>query len=203
MNNSSVPCMNLIPEEYLQRRKCAVWKARWTAAVVCTTFVVGIPGLYISVSSVLTDPEVATQIENANTELTSNQQQIPVLQSQLEALAAEQEVLDLVRNRVEWSEVFAMLITTAGDDIRFRKLNAQGGGVEGNENIEISLDGLAPSQTVARAYLVELEATGVFDSVDLIETTRERAGEFDMIGFRILITVTSGDHRMGGAGNAG
>ena len=90
-------------------------------------------------------------------------------------------------------------LTVVGSDlfVRFRRLDVSGGGVEGFDPIEIRLDCLAPSQTIARAYIVELEELGVFDSVELIETRREQIDEFEVIGFQIMMSTGQANDSQG------
>ncbi len=203
MKNISLPMVNLIPVEHIQRRQRAVWIGRWISMVVIIAFVIGIPGLYIGGSAALTDSEMMVQIEDTNQKYETNQQAIPLLRSRLGLLTAEQEVLALVENRIDWGDVFSLLTESAGNDVRFRGLHAVGGGVEGDEPIQIIVDGLAPSQTIARAYVVGLENTAVFDTVELVETRREQVDEYELIGFQIMITIQSGVQGVGGAGHGG
>lgn len=189
--------------EHVHRRQQTIWIGRWISSVVITAFVIGIPGLYIGGSAALTDSGMLGQIEDTNQKYEINQQAIPLLRNQLGQLTAEQEVLALVENRIDWGDVFSLLTQSAGNDVRFRGLSAVGGGVEGDEPIRIIVDGLAPSQTIARAYVVDLENTAVFDSVQLVETRREQVDEFELIGFQIMITIQSGIQGVGGVGNGG
>lgn len=203
MKSTSLPAVNLIPMEHVHRRQQTIWIGRWISSVVITAFVIGIPGLYIGGSAALTDSGMLGQIEDTNQKYEINQQAIPLLRNQLGQLTAEQEVLALVENRIDWGDVFSLLTQSAGNDVRFRGLSAVGGGVEGDEPIRIIVDGLAPSQTIARAYVVDLENTAVFDSVQLVETRREQVDEFELIGFQIMITIQSGIQGVGGVGNGG
>jgi hypothetical protein len=191
MKNNPFPFVNLVPREQVLQRQQSQWVTRWFILVLFTTFIVGLPGLYIGGSAALADSGMSTQIKDANIAHAKHELEIPLLRSRLELLAAEQEVLDLVENRIEWRDVFSLLVDSAGNDVRFRGLSATGGGIEGKDEIEIHLDGLAPSQTIARAFVVDLEATRVFDSVELIETLREQVNDLELIRFRVMIKVSS------------
>ncbi len=136
---------------------------------------------------------MAEQIEKTRVEHTSHQLAIPNLKKQLAGLIAEQEVLDLVHNRIEWRDVISVLVESSQNDVRFRHILAVGGGVEGKGAIEISLEGLSPSQTVARAYVVNLEQAAIFDSVELVETKREVVDEHELVRFKLMIRVESGE----------
>jgi len=189
MNNQQVPTINLIPADQVHHRLQARWISRWVAMVVVTAIIVGIPGLYIGGSAALTDSGMSRQIEEANIEYARHQQALPILRAKLNALAAEQEVHDFVRGRIEWRDVFAVLVNASNNEVRFQRLSASGGGVEGDQPIEISIEGLAPSQTIARAYVVDIENANIFDSIELVETTREQIRDTELIRFRITLTV--------------
>ncbi len=189
MNTPEHPMVNLIPQEHAHQRQCRRWMSWWGVAIVSTATVIGIPGVYIGGSAALIDPGISDQIAEANMEYARHQQAIPVLRAQLAELAAEQEVLELVENRIEWRTVFAVLIETAQSDVRFHRISASGGGIEGDSPIRIYIEGLAPTQTIARGYVVDLEGVNIFDSVELIETTREQMNDVELIRFRVEITV--------------
>jgi len=189
MSISAVPIVNLIPDKHIYQRRRAQWISRWIAVIAVTAIIVGIPGVYIGGSAVLTDSGMSIQIEQANLEYARYQQEIPVLRAQLNQLAAEQEVHDFVKNRIEWRDVFSVLVNSSNNDVRFRRISASGGGIEGDQPILISVDGIAPNQTVARAYVVDLENSAIFDSVELIETSREKFNDVELIRFRISLTV--------------
>lgn len=183
--------VNLIPRDRQERRVRGLCIRRWITAVVCTAFVVGIPSMYIGGSAAFSSAGITEQIQTTNNAYESNQREIPVLRSQLSKLSAQQEVYELVGNRIEWRAVFEKLIRSSGNRVRFSNLHAIGGGVEGNEKIEIYLDGFARTQSDARSYIVDLETTRIFDSIELIDTSRQEVDGHELIQFRVLITVES------------
>ncbi|MBL4699396.1 MAG: hypothetical protein JKX70_11250 [Phycisphaerales bacterium] len=197
------PQVNLIPIAQIERRQRTRWIGRWIGAVVSTAFVIGIPGVYVGGHAVFTDSGMSGQIENANLEYTNYQQQIPILQSKLMLIKEQSEVLALVKNRLEWRDVFKVLIDAAGNDVRFRRLSAVGGGVEGDSDIEIYLEAMAPSQTIARGYIVELENAQIFDSIELTETRRIQIEQVEIIRFHVVIKVFSGNSLGSEGANAG
>jgi Tfp pilus assembly protein PilN len=191
MSNEQQPIVNLIPQEQVHLRLRSQWIHRWVMGVVLTTLVIGIPGVYIGGSAVLTDSGMVAQIQDVNIEYENQQNAIPQLRQQIKQLSAEQEVLDLIKNRIEWSKVFSILVASAGERIRFSRLTATGGGIEGDEPIELYLEGLAASQTDARAFVVRIESTQVFDSVELMETTREIIEEIEFIRLKVIVKILS------------
>ncbi|MDF1808468.1 MAG: hypothetical protein P1U42_02100 [Phycisphaerales bacterium] len=188
--NSSIPFVNLIPEKRVIHRYKKMWIKRWVIGSVLTGVFVGLPGLYIGGSAVFTDSGITDQIDDAKVQYANHQQKIPLLNNQLSLLLAEKEVHDLIKNRVEWRKVFAVLVDASQEDVRFQRVSAIGGGVEGIDPIEINLEGFVESQTDARTFVVRLEEAHVFDSVSLVETMRETFGEIELVKFRVLITIT-------------
>ncbi len=203
MTHDTLPRINLIPVAQRRARQRSLWVSRWTGMVSLTAVLIGVPGLYIGGSAAFTDSGMNAQIQDARAEVVSHQQVIPQLQARLRQLSAEQEVLDLVKNRVDWRDVFDLLVKAAGGQTRFTSLRATGGGVDGSDPIEIMVGGIAPSQTGAREYVVALESTGVFDRVELIDTARQRVGDSEMITFRLRITVRGKGARTGGGTDGG
>jgi len=189
MTPSTLPHINLIPQPYLQSRQRRIWISRWSAMVVATTVLVGLPGLYIGGSAVLTDSGMHSQIQTARTDLARHQQAIPQLRQQMQQLNAQHEVLELVKDRIEWRDVFTVLANAAGDDVRFSALSATGGGIDGTTPVEITVRGLAPTQTIAREYVVRLESLKLFDRVELIGTSRRSISSTDLVGFELRISV--------------
>lgn len=203
MKHDSIPIVNLIPIQRIAQRQQSRLVQKWLVLVVLTTLVIALPAVYIGGSVALSDSGMGDQIEDANLEFETHQQAIPVLQRKLALLSAKQEVQHLIKNRIEWPDVFQVLTNAAGDNVRFVRISASGGGVEGNELIEISLQCLAVSQTVARGYMVDLESTHIFDSVELVDTTREEIEDIDLVRFNVMIRVKSSILKASGVTSGG
>jgi Tfp pilus assembly protein PilN len=194
MIDQSEKHVNLIPQAWITQRHQKRCIRQWVFAMVATTVLVGLPGLYIGGNAAFTDSGMSENISQANIEFEQHQQAIPLLRERLRILHSEKEVLELVENRIDWREVFGVLVDAANDEVRFTRIIANGGGVDGRENgentpIEVVLEGLAETQTTARAFLVNIEDTGLFDDVELVETMREEINDFELIRFRIQISV--------------
>jgi len=191
MNDQPIPFVNLIPAERVLARKSRVLTLRWVVAGVMTAFFVGLPGAYIGGSAVFSDSAISTQIEQSRNQLVTNQNAIPVLEKQLQTLLAEQEVLDLVQNRVEWPGVLGAIVDASDDQVRFISISIVGSGVEGEDPVAIQLNGIAPSQTIARAFVVRIESMGLFDQVQLTSTSRREIEQFEVVEFEISMRVGS------------
>ena len=203
MKHTELPCINLIPQTHTNNRWRTLWIHRWILYATIVTFVIGFPGIYIGASAAFTDSGMSAQIDQIKQENQKHQQAIPPLQKKIKHFSAEQEVFDLIQNRIDWRDVFSVLIDTAGNNIRFRKLNALGGGSDGTSPIQIEIEGLASSQTGVRNYVVKLEATKIFDTIELAATNRALFNDVELIRFKILITVTSHTMAAKESANAG
>lgn len=190
MNTESpMPTLNLIPEEVRVRRAKQIWIRRWISVIVCVLFFVGMPGAYIGGSAVLRDPEINLQIENVRDKYEKDQAQIPVLRAQLTKAEMQESTNAVVERRVNWSQLLDLLKQSAGDDIRFSRLSILGAGIAEDQDIEIGLVGYATSQTTARSYLLKLEHLGVFDFVELSDTSRETIVDHELIKFEAVLKV--------------
>jgi Tfp pilus assembly protein PilN len=191
MSNIYMDQVNLVPRAIRSARaryRCVVL---WCGAAAAVIAVVGLPGVYIGGNAALSDPAIGAQIEQVGNQLTANQNAIPELQKQLAQLQAEQEVLDLVRNRIEWRTVFTQLVNASQSDVRFTGLIAEGGGVEGDQAISIRITGVASTQTAARSYVVALESLTLFDHLELTRTARRDINDQEVIEFEIVARVAS------------
>ena len=189
MSSKTIAFVNLVPESAQLARARRLCTSRWLGAFVATCALVGLPGLYIGGNAALSDPSINAQIEQVSTQLSSNQAAIPLLQKKLSNLQEKQQVLELVKNRIDWREVFAHFVEASGDRVRFTALSATGGGVEGTEPINLRVEGIAPSQTDARAYVVAIESLKLFDSIELTRTARRDFDDQEVIEFQIIARV--------------
>ena len=191
MTHPAPPLINLVPQRYTQVRWKAIWIRRWLYSVVGTMLIIGIPGIYIGLRASLTTPEISEHIEHVKQDNAKYQQTIPLLQRDIKYFTIEQRTYDLIDSRIDWRSVFSLLISRAENRIRFQRLHATGGGLDGKSPILIELEGLAPSQTSIRDYVVDLENADIFDTIDLLSTERKNINQVDLISFKIAITITS------------
>ncbi|CAN0583000.1 unnamed protein product, partial [Laminaria digitata] len=119
MKTSMIACVNLVPRSVQDSHLRSRYITRWCVGVVAVLSLVGLPGLYIGGNAVLSDPAIGTQIEQVHVQVASNRNAIPKLQQELVVLRAEQQVLDLVRNRIDWHQVFAQLMSASDGQVRF------------------------------------------------------------------------------------
>jgi Tfp pilus assembly protein PilN len=184
-----VPYVNLVPTNIRnQRQRWRVVKG-WCGAVLVTACVVGVPGVYLGGNAVLSDPLMGTQIERVRNQLSTNQTEIPKLQSRIGVLDEKRQTLDLVRNRIDWQSLFGHIVYVSDEQIHFTALNASGGGVEGTDPMIIEMAGIATTQTAARSYVVELESLGLFDRVELTDTRRDDIAGHEVIEFMIVMQI--------------
>ncbi len=181
----TIPDINLVPLSIRQNRQRRNLIFRWLGALGVTSLAVGIPGVYLGGNAALSDPMMGTQIERVRGQLSANQTEIPRLQSRISVLEEKLKTLDLVRNRIEWQELFAQIVNASDHQIHFTSLQALGGGVEGTDPLQVSVTGIATTQTQARSFVVKLEAAGLFDRVELMRTSREELNEQEIIEFQI------------------
>jgi len=189
MTDDNTPMVNLVPVHLRQQRLRARWAARWCILVILTIVLVALPSLYVGGSAALTDAGMSEQIQSTRTQVANHEQAIPQLERRLSLLRAEQEVLDIVGNRVDWRRLLEILISTGEGHIRFSGVGLSGAGVEGFTPIELRIDGYARSQSEARDFIVRLEETGLFDRVRLTRSDRRTIDKVEVIEFTVHIGV--------------
>ena len=181
----NIPHINLVPIAVRQQRHCRQIIVRWFGAICATGVVVGIPGMYLGGNAALSDPMMGAQIERVRGQLSTNQSEIPRLQARIGVLEEKRKTLDLVRNRIDWQELFAQIVSASDDQIHFTAIQANGGGVEGTNPIHVNMVGIATTQTEARSFVVNLESLGLFDHVELVHTKRQDLQDQEIIEFQI------------------
>jgi Tfp pilus assembly protein PilN len=186
---STIPNINLVPLAVRHNRQRRRLVTRWVGAIAATTVIVGVPGVYLGGNAVLSDPMMGAQIERVRGQLSANQTEIPRLQSRISVLEEKRKTLDLVRDRIEWRELFAQIVNASGQEIHFTVLQAIGGGIEGADPLRINVQGIATTQTEARSFVVKLESLGLFDQVQLVQTTRDKINEQEVIEFHIAAHI--------------
>ena len=186
---SAMPTLNLIPEEVRIYRAKQIYMRRWITAIICVLFFVGMPGAYIGASAVLTDPGMSLQIEKVREKYEKDQAAIPVLRAQLAKNELMESTNAIVERRVDWSQLIDLLKQAAGQEIRFSSLSILGAGLAEDQDIELGIVGYATSQTSARSYLLQLEQMGIFDFVELSDTSRETISDHELIKFEVLLKV--------------
>ena len=189
MKTSMIAHVNLVPRAMQEAHLRARYITRWAIGVMAVLTLVGLPGLYIGGNAVLSDPAVGVQIEQVHVQVKSNRDAIPKLQQELVVLRAEQQVLDLVRNRIDWHQVFAELVSASEGQVRFTGLSAMGGGVDGSGTIEVQIEGIAATQTGVRSFVVSIESLRLFDRIELGRTSRMDIGDDEVISFQIKAEV--------------
>lgn len=191
MSASPIAHINLVPRPIQKKRAQSRCTKRWSVVAAATIAFIGLPGIYIGGNAALSDSAIRSQIDMVHNQLKTNESAIPVLETKLNGLRAQLEVLELVDNRIDWRSVFSMLVQASGEEVRFTGIRATGGGVEGDQSIEIIINGIATTQTAARSYIVSLESLEIFDSVDLTSTTRREVNESEIIEFEVFAVVPS------------
>lgn len=181
----TIPQINLVPVRIRQQRHHRTLIVRWFGVICVASVIVGIPGAYLGGNAALSDPMMGAQIERVRGQLSANQSEIPRLQARIGVLEEKRKTLDLVRNRIDWQELFAQVVSASDHQIHFTGIQASGGGIEGTNPIHVNMVGIATTQTEARSFVVNLEALGLFDHVELIRTNRQDLQDQEIIEFQI------------------
>ncbi|MFG0298404.1 MAG: PilN domain-containing protein [Phycisphaerales bacterium JB047] len=189
MSSTTIALVNLVPSEAQLARARRHCMGKWICAFAATCVLVGIPGAYIGGNAALSDPSIDAQIEHVSNQLGANEAAIPKLQARLGQLQEKEQVLELVKNRIDWRDVFAQFVVVSDDRVRFTALSALGAGVEGDQPISIQIQGIASTQTDARAFVVAVESLGLFDEIELARTARRDIDGQEVIEFQIFVRV--------------
>lgn len=149
--------------------------------------------------------ELESQIDARRRELASLRGESSVLAKELESVAA-------VSHHPDWTPALRMLADRLGEDLvldscvlnRPRDLRPaitrgskhdpaaiKPGSKAGHAHaaFSIELGGLATTQTAVHRYLADVQASGLFDAVTLIETRTRTLGDRSLVGFRLSCEI--------------
>jgi hypothetical protein len=187
---------NLIPHDRRRRRALRRATVRWAVAVSVLTVSAAATGLALSAILPAASADAA---EADRTAAQANAARVAASAVRLQvaaarrALAAAHEVAD----QPDWSLLLADLSRRLGDDGVLGSCQMSTGTDPGV--VTVRLAGLARSQPAATLLALRLERAGLFDRVDLLQTTPAQLMGKDAIAFQIACSIGSPAHAPGRA----
>ena len=191
MSAAGVPSVNLLPERWVRARRSAKEFTRWGTAAAVSLVVVALPAALAGAhlrSAPLPDH---VRVDQLTEEIRTIRSEISALDRQRTALQAERGRVMRARRRVQWASVvdpvFAMLPEGA-------RITSIGGAVRDSVPVGLALTMtiVTDAQAPARELLVTIEESGLFDVVEMVETSRARDGVVSTIRMRVRPTENGG-----------
>jgi Tfp pilus assembly protein PilN len=197
--------VNLIPPH---RRRAKARRTRlrnWIAINIGYALILGLAGVTVCAQSFATKaPAGALMAANRDIDLEKSQ-----LSATRAAIAHAQQIIALskgVSDQPDWSRLLAPLANSLGDDILLNRCelsaikndspgNPQPKEPQDTSHMSLHLAGLARSQSAVAQFMLRLEAMGLFDHVNLQQTSREQFMDGDAVKFELNCPLRG---RMGG-----
>jgi len=171
MSAIGVPTLNLLPGRWVRARRSRKELRRWLSLSAAVLVVVAAPCLLLGLhmrSAPLQGHARADQLER---EIGSIRAEIPALDARLRAALDSVLVRERAARRLRWGTLIEPVVAMLPEDARVTALS---GAIEGDETQSLAVRAtfITRAQAPARACVVRLERSGLFDRVDLVETQR-------------------------------
>jgi len=185
--------MNLIPP---QRRRAKARRARlrnWITINIGYALVLGLAGVTVCAQSFAIKPPTA-ELAAVNRDIDLARNQLSAVRT---AIAHSQQIVTLSRSvsdQPDWSRLLGPLADSLGDDILLSRCELSAikddspGKAHANlppdtDRMSLHLVGLGRSQSAVAQFMLRLEAMGLFDRVNLLQTNREQFMDGDAVKF--------------------
>jgi hypothetical protein len=198
--------INLIPARRTEARQRRLWRGR--CVVTCAGYVSLVATLIVAARAVLDQGDAglpallttaATEMERTSASLATTRRELDATESLLRSSRA-------IAEQPDWSGLLGLLAVKAGDQVVLRtvavrpretpaavaaKPAAKVGAKPAppDPTLVVSLSGSSRSQAAASEFALRLEATGLFNRVTLLDTSRETFAELPLVSFRIECTL--------------
>ena len=184
--------VNLLPAKRKLARQCRRYRLRWTAGLAVYATVMA--GVWLVSHQLGTGPEaaLADEVYTVRRQIADAEQNLaqvtPRLAQAKQTLAANRSVA----LRPNWSLLLDLLADLLDDQTMLRGVElrplASGSTAATHDDTtayRLRIRGVAESQTAVMAYVLRLEATGLFDHVKPVGTQPEPFRDQRLIGFEI------------------
>lgn len=192
--------VNLIPAQRIRVRKASRRAHAWLLAVPCCVALL-LAAYGINAVAWTTDStDAARALEETESQIKRGSEIVSKRQKELTELRAAQVANKSVGEQPDWGRMLALMANKLGadaaltsfavDPVREKDPKKKGGEaseVGRSRLLKISLTGVARAQEAVSGYILELERTGLFDNVKLVETKR---GDGEDVRFEIVCDVS-------------
>lgn len=183
--------LNLLPAGLVVRRQRARRIAAWSWVVgvgaVCA-LACGV-GLHVSATGLAGDPSarvLAVQQQSA-----AEADSTAKITAEIGELRRRAQVAAQVSRRPNWSVLLALLAERRGADVVLVAVGVTPtpAGAVAPTGFSVQVSGVAETMASAQRYVLELEASGVFDEVRLLETARGQVGAQEAVRFGVVLAL--------------
>lgn len=190
MNN--VPAPNLLPQSRLISRKRERFVGLWSFCFVAICIGVLIPSVLLGLQFRSAKPVEIGHLTRFVSDLEELRTAMAPLKTRLMQLQVDSVSQHNADARVQWTRVLSRLGATTSEQIRIHSFNAEIESRSSEPRIVIDIQIYSDTLSQAREFLFTLEATEIFDEVQMIDSRRKSSSLDSPVDSSIRVVITSG-----------
>lgn len=162
--------VNLIPQRRVRHRAAIVAVRRWSCAILASTLAVALPATAMALHQSAAAIPGRSTVVSLTSELDTVRAAIPDLKSRQQELDRKRAEQQLADSRIEWSALLALLAPHIPQNAQLETFAASVQRDDTVDTILISTRIRTATLSEARDALVTLEDTGLFATVEMLES---------------------------------
>ncbi len=174
---NTVPAPNLIPSSRFVSRKRELAMSQWCAGLVLTGLVVVIPSLLLSLHLRASKPMESDHTTRFVNDLAELQAVMKPLRIRLAQLEVDSKSQRLAESRIQWTTVLDQLAQTTSEHVRIHGFEATIDSDGTTPRIVVVLQIHTETLSNAREYLFTLDAMGLFDEINMVDSRRQSSSQ--------------------------
>lgn len=168
-----VPIPNLLPQSRITNRRREHALRHWSFALLALILVIALPSAMLSIHLRATNPTDTDHVTRFVSDLEQLQAVIPPLKKQLAQLESDSKSQKIAENRIQWTSVLDLLASLTDEHVRIHSFTASIQDSSPQQRIELTIQIHTDSLSQAREFLVTLEAVGLFDDLNMLDSRRQ------------------------------
>ena len=172
-HSTPVPSPNLLPQSRITSRRRELALRHWSFAIIALVLIIAIPSAMLSIHLRSSKPTNTDHVTRFVNDLEQLQAAIPPLKKKLAQLESDSKSQQLAENRIQWISVLDLLASLTGEHVRIHSFHASIQDSNPPQRIELTIQIHTQSLSQARAFLVTLEAVGLFDDLSMLDSRRQ------------------------------
>jgi Tfp pilus assembly protein PilN len=180
---------NLLPQSILAARRVRIRLRTWAMLGLAAGSLV--VGLELTARVMVPGPEAA-QLQALSTlveQETALREALREHASDLEEVTRRSRITERITTRPDWGILLAAISEKRADHVVLTAFQIEDG--ESSSSVRMVLSGMGLTQTGIQQFVLELENTGLFDEVTLLETRRTLSQHGERLAFNINAEITA------------
>jgi uncharacterized membrane-anchored protein YhcB (DUF1043 family) len=169
---NQIPSPNLLPLSRISdRRRDHAFKV-WLYALIVLVLLVVVPSVLMSLHLRAAKPENTEHLTRFVNDLNELQATLPMLKKQVAELESASKSQELAKLRIQWNTVLNQLAKLTTENIRIHSFDSSINRQQQSQSISLSIQIHSKTLSQAREFLVILESSQLFDSLNMADSRR-------------------------------